>query len=256
MMRLVTPIKRLRMLWQRRHAARRLGVKFDRAATFELPETMRLNGKDVPLRLPREHGIKIAFVDLLLDDCYGLRQLVRRRQSIARIVDIGANVGLFGLAARSVFPDAEIHAYEPNPALKEMLAHQAEIAGFKPYLEAVGREPGLISLAVDTAESVQSQSRPEPTGGIPQIAFREAIARIGGHADLVKMDCEGAEWDILKDRESWRGGKNLSMEYHLFDPQASGRRIRSLIEDLDFTITSFVPIDNYGLLIATQKGLH
>src|ERR1700736_5314114 len=123
-------LTRLLSLGRRRLAARRLNVPFTRAANFAIPQTIRLNARDVPLHVPREHGVRIAFVELLLDDCYGLRLLAdgRRGSEIARVVDIGANVGLFGLAARVAFPRATIHCYEPNAALEPYLAHQGKVA--------------------------------------------------------------------------------------------------------------------------------
>ena len=89
----------------------RLGVKFARATAFVPPRQIIVNGKTQNIRLPDESGVAATFIELLLDDCYGLYKLPR---SIETILDIGANVGLFGLAARNVFPDATIHAYEPN----------------------------------------------------------------------------------------------------------------------------------------------
>ena len=121
-----------------------------------------------------------------------------------RILDIGANVGLFGVAARSAFPQATIHGYEPNTALEPYLAYQARVASLEYFLEAVGRRAGRVHLEVNEAELVHSSSRPDPAGTTPQIALRTAIERIGGSVDLIKMDCEGAEWEMLEDQEIWR----------------------------------------------------
>jgi len=56
------------------------------------------------IRLFEDNGSKVAFIDILFDDCYGLRGLPK---SVQRILDIGAHAGLFSLAARSRFPNAD-----------------------------------------------------------------------------------------------------------------------------------------------------
>jgi len=237
---------------RRRLAARRLNVPFTRATSFAMPQTVRLDGRDVPLLLPEEHGVRTAFVELLLDDCYGLRRLVRRGERIATTLDIGANVGLFGLAARVAFPHAAIHCYEPNAALEPYLSHQAKIVRCDYFLEAVGCEAGRVRLDVNVAESVHSSSHMDPNGAIPQIALRTALDRLGGSADLVKMDCEGAEWEMLEDVESWRRVRYLTLEYHL-RPDEGHDLIRTALEKLGFRIESQTQVTNYGLVFASQR---
>jgi FkbM family methyltransferase len=244
-------LTRLVSFGRRRLAARRLNVPFARASGFAIPTSLRLAGRDVSLLLPDEHGVRVAFVELLLDDCYGLRSLAgsRSEDKIARVVDIGANVGLFGLAARVAFPQATIHCYEPNVVLESYIAHQANIARCYYFLEAVGHEAGRVNLDVNIAESVQTSSYADPNGVVPRVAFRMVLDRIGGSADLVKMDCEGAEWEILEDTESWRRVRFLSLEYHLGDG-TDHDRIRSALAKLGYTIKRQTQAANYGLVSA------
>lgn len=202
--------------------------------------------------MPDEPCQRVAFVELLLDDCYHLRPLAGRAK-IRTIVDIGANVGLFGLAARAVFPEASIHAYEPNPAVEPALAQQARIADLEYFLEAVGRDAGFASLQVDRQASVLTRARPDPTASTPQIAFSDALQRIGGRADLVKLDCEGAEWDILQDHQSWRRVDFLTMEYHLGADQTHDL-IVSVLGRMGFAVHAHQPATNFGLVFAERVG--
>ena len=114
-------------------------------------------------------------------------------------------------AGNAVVPDLlDLHA-----ELEPHLRRQAEAASFQYFLEAVGLEAGRVSLDRDP-DPVLTRSRPAPEGQVPQVAFRDALGRLGGRADLVKVDCEGAEWSFLGDRDSWRQVRYLSMEYHLW----------------------------------------
>lgn len=244
-------VSRIATLLKRRRAAVELRVRFDRSATFRLPETVWLNGRKERLSLPNENGVRVAFIDLLLDDCYGCHALKKRDGKINTVLDIGGNVGLFGIAARNAFPGATIHSYEPNKRLESYLAVQAEAAGFDYFMEAVGLDDGMISLDLNE-DSVQTRSKLGSDGTTPQIAFAKAIERMGGRVDLLKMDCEGAEWEIFKDEQSWQKVNNLSMEYHLFEPRHTEQAVRQAIENLGFTISSFTHIDNFGLVLARR----
>ena len=241
-------LQRLFSLIQRRKRAKKLGLEFQRAANFKIPNNLLINGDRKSVSLPIENGVKVAFVEILLDDCYGLEEL---HQPILNVLDIGANVGLFSIAARNRFPQAVIHAYEPNPYLEKHLQIQADAADFDYFMEAVGREDGKVALEFQE-DSVLTRSRVHEAGEIPQVAFRNAIERLGGSVDLAKVDCEGAEWLLFQDPEPWQSVHNLSLEYHLW-PDHKHDEIRQVIQNLGFQPKKQIPIENYGLLLASRQ---
>ncbi len=118
-------------------------------------------------------------------------------------------------------------------------------------MEAVGLENGRVSRDFNT-DSVQTRSKNDNAGKIPQSSFREALARLGGDVDLVKMDCEGAEWDIFEDRDSWKRVQHLSMEYHLW-PDHTHNEVLEVVRHLGFQVREYKPIDNFGLIIASRS---
>ncbi len=240
--------QRILNFFQRKARAKRLGIQFQRAATFKIPNSIVIDGDRKLLSLPDEEGIKVAFVEIFLDDCYGLKQL---SSSIQKVLDIGANVGLFSVAARRQFPQALIHAYEPNPYLENYLQIQAHNVGFDYFMEAVGLSEGKVSLEFN-ADSVLTRSRVEESGDIPQVAFSKAIERLGGAVDLAKIDCEGAEWLLFQNPEAWQSIQNLAMEYHLVQGQKHDQ-VRQIIQNLGFQVKQQIPIENYGLLLAFRE---
>ncbi|MCZ8188638.1 MAG: FkbM family methyltransferase [Microcystis sp. LE19-338.1B] len=253
---LVRPIRllnkqRLRLKkWQgRRNRATKLGIEFHRCENFHLPDKININGEPKLLNLPDERGMKSVFIDNLLDDCYGLEKL---SHPISTILDIGANVGLFSVAARNVFPHAIIHAYEPNPSLEKHLNNQAQVANFKYFMEAVGAADGKVLLNFnENSGCVRSQV--DERGNVTMVALRQTIERLGGCVDLVKLDCEGAEWLIFEDREAWRSVKNLTMEYHLY-PSHTEDEIRDIIENsLGFKIISHFSREGWCGLIQASR---
>ncbi len=241
-------------LFKRRQKAASLGFKFDRAANFTLPARIIINGNICKLHLPEEHGIKIAVIELLLDDCYGCFNIVKNNSPINTVLDIGANVGLFGVMARNAFPNAVIQAYEPNPHLEKYLKVQAAIGKYAYFMEAVGMENDKVDLDFK-GESVLTQTRSSDSGAVTQVAFRDAIARIGGNVDFLKMDCEGAEWELFRDTDSWQRVRYLSMEYHLFG-QHTLEELLAKVQDLGFRMLDHRCFGNFGLLRAERKLSH
>ncbi|WP_395750202.1 FkbM family methyltransferase [Prosthecobacter sp.] len=197
-----------------------------------------------------DHGTKEDFFSCFVDDVYGLTKLAPQPRTI---LDIGANVGFFSLAARGIFPEAQIHAYEPNPRVLDALHANSLAGGFQFYPEAVGAAAGWVSM-IDQSDSNQAQTSAlgsADQGGIAQVDLATAIERLGGQVDLLKMDCEGAEWDIFKAVDAWHGVRELRMEYHL----TNGRTVadvRHALNALSFDITRQIDQQGFGLVWATH----
>jgi hypothetical protein len=107
-------------------------------------------------------------------------------------------------------------------------------------MEAVGYEDSMVSLLVDPDQSVLTSTRHDPGGSIPQVAFNRAVGRIGGRVDLVKLDCEGAEWEIFEDRESWSRARFITMEYHLGQGDAH-EKVIDVLGAIGFRIRRQIP---------------
>ena len=67
-------IAKLKRLIRRKRRARQLGIRYTRAANWQAPKSLLVNGRYVDVLLPGDTGSKIAFLDILLDDCYGICQ--------------------------------------------------------------------------------------------------------------------------------------------------------------------------------------
>ena len=241
---------RLTKLHKRRKSARVLRIPFTRGAWFSMPEEIWLDGRMVPLHWPAEDNTEGIFVEVLLDDCYGCVDMARAEIPVNTVLDIGGNIGLFGLAARRSFPGARIHAYEPNAALEPYLAAQAQTGQFDYFLEAVGGHEGRVSLEFGRS-SFATSTRSDLAGDIPQVSLAQAIDRLGGQVDFAKIDCEGAEWDMLEDSAPWQHITWLAMEYHLFKGDArTAEDAINRVKELGFKVTSVDRFPRYGVILA------
>jgi FkbM family methyltransferase len=229
--------------------ARRFRVPFIRRAIFRVPAVIRLNGVARSLEFPDELGIKIDFLACVIEDVYGLRELGFTPRTI---LDIGANVGFFSLAARSYYPNALIQAYEPNQRIIPALANQARVADFQYFPEAIGSRACRVAI-VDNGNSNQVRTSISDEGSTRQISLKQAIDRLGGFVDVAKIDCEGAEWDLFQASECWVKFLHVRMEYHLWGKHSFSEVAKNMSR-LGFKIIRHIPGGEWGLLWAVRAN--
>ncbi|MGK7946133.1 MAG: FkbM family methyltransferase [Microcystaceae cyanobacterium] len=248
-------IDKVKTLLKRKQAANQWGLKFNRVSNFTLPDYLLVDNQKICLNIPKsQNGMVSEFVEIILDDCYHLKKWSNQLPANCNILDIGGNIGLFSLCARQYFPDAEIHSYEPNPQLEPYLKHQAEVGNFHHYMSGIGSKDGNISLnCSDNKDSMNIASSIDPEGNIPMLAIQKAIEKLGEKVDLVKMDCEGAEWDILQAVEDWVKVDNLELEYHLYKKGHTLEKMQEILQQLGFKIIACQPTNQYyGNIAATR----
>jgi FkbM family methyltransferase len=230
----------------------RYGVRFLRSSGFQI-RRLKIAGHPVTLSFPdgEEQVMNYEFKNILYDDCYGLRQIEGK---VETILDVGSNLGFFSLAARSRFPDAKIHGYEPNPAIQSHLLNNTGGLSIKVHPEAIGARDGMIELKMDGG-SLLGKAVASESGNIKKTAMAAAIERIGGKVDLLKLDCEGGEWEVFEERSVWTNIGRLTMEYHLWaNPAMDVPGMVKTIRDLGFRIThlSEAPELKWGMLHAVK----
>lgn len=162
------------------------------------------------------HDVITLFVIFVRED-YG------RLERAATVVDIGANIGAFALyAARS--GARKVLAYEPNTASfrcleRNVQANRVEAIVAARRFAVAGRAGQQVRFPV--APSVYSRIARDGEAGefetvrttsLAEILERDAPQGI----DLLKLDCEGAEYDILFESQAALARvREIRMEYHL-----------------------------------------
>jgi FkbM family methyltransferase len=231
---------------------KQLGVRYLRSSAFN-PETVVVSGKKIHLRFPDNEKdiLRHELGKIFYDDCYGLEKL---SEPPATILDIGGNVGLFSLVARHRFPHAQIHCYEPNPDLKPNLQCNLGALDVKVFHEAVGPRSGRVEMRKGE-NSLHSASVTSGAGAISMSPLETAVQRIGGRVDLLKLDCEGMEWEILERDGPWESVQEITMEYHLWSrPESRLSDLISLLENRRFVVVDVRTDSNktWGLVRAKK----
>jgi FkbM family methyltransferase len=129
-----------------------------------------------------------------------------------RILDLGANIGLFAAWALQRFDVASIVSYEPDPDnLRLLNATRAQHTAqdrWTVVAAAVSDHAGTLRMT-----GCYSEARAVQPGeaGI-EVAMIDALEL--GPVDLVKVDIEGSEWPLLTDARLADLGRVVVIEWH------------------------------------------
>lgn len=150
-----------------------------------------------------------TFKEVFFSDDYfrGFPKSILKEKILTNIIDIGANVGYFSLYSANRFNSAIIHAFEPIPNNFNLLKKQIKInpkIRLKAHNYAVGKTNGTLALNYNENETyTTSASISKNIHGNNQITVNSlSIERYCSknnieNIDLLKLDCEGAEYSIL-----------------------------------------------------------
>lgn len=114
------------------------------------------------------------------------------------ILDCGANIGLSAIRFKQQYPHSHVVAFEADPAIADILHDNLSRLGFSDVAivrAAVWDRNGTVSFAADQADSGRIT---EQTNGLHVRAIRLADY-INRSVALLKIDIEGAEYDVLRD---------------------------------------------------------
>ncbi|HMO86382.1 MAG TPA: FkbM family methyltransferase [Lacipirellulaceae bacterium] len=150
----------------------------------------------------------------VFQDEYKIRDL--RQHNVRTVLDVGAHVGSFTVLCHEFWPEARIVAVEPHPEsfalLERNTAHIPESQLLR-INAAITNQPGKCLLASSVSHSrvgeyvVELWKDLDPRYGdfgvsVPAMTTEELWGAITafaiGEIDLLKLDCEGAEYTIME----------------------------------------------------------
>lgn len=223
------------------------------------PETVvRINGIMLAIRtkniFTKSADISMAYECISRDD-YQLHYLMPQDNSF--ILDIGSHIGSFSLAAAKKFPKAKVLSFEPSPENYGIFRKNIKLNKLKnirAFNKAVSSKSGSVKIHINSLNSA-ANSLYDTDGkaisvssvNLGRIFKRNRIKK----CSFAKVDCEGAEYEILLNTPKKILGKieTMIIEYH--DPEYFG------IKDEKYTIQNLVKyLESSGFRCTLKRMKH
>lgn len=208
------------------------------------------------------------FDRIFLRDEYCLRRY--GKDAYGTVIDLGANVGIF--TARVAPLAKRVICYEPMSGnFAQLQKNVGGLQNVEVVRAAVGGKEGVARIHYPRNERLSGGFSQFPSEAlhqddafeeVPQVTLNQVFERHGvERCDLLKVDTEGAEYDILY--AAWPETLNrvqlIVGEYHKVNGDDATKRIEALqqyLERLGFCVV-LIPkrrLENHGLFFAERRA--
>lgn len=168
--------------------------------------------------------------EIFIDKCYD----IELQNESPVIFDVGANTGFFALRMKQLYPKSTIFCFEPYPPCIDQLNETIAIntlSDIQVLPLAISDKLGKSKLYIHPTNigghSIFSENVSENFIEIEMLTLAEALKlkTINYKCDLLKLDCEGAEFPIIKSLDI-----NLSkhFEHVIYEPTYDSYDINEL----------------------------
>ena len=176
------------------------------------------------------------------------------------VIDVGAHIGLFSLLVSQFCKTGKIFSFEPIRENFDLFVSNLELNHIQnvfPFNVGVSKNSGGLNLFLNDDQSAHSifpngsKSVAEDSTSLQKIFDEKKISA----CKLLKLDCEGAEYDIIDSLpvEYLDKIQNMVIEYHFADTKPE--LIKNLIikiKNAGFKIQTMPHYDDMGFLIARK----
>ncbi|MER6546548.1 FkbM family methyltransferase [Streptomyces sp. NPDC001250] len=220
--------------------------------------------------VPQSEGALFSEVDFIYNEIFVERTYLRHGIQLSdssRIVDAGANVGLFSLFVKQEFPGANILAFEPIPAIHEALLENLDSHGAKdvevvrsalgrrhedqvrftfypalpgnstryPEQKKVGQELTVEQIGQEAVDRIMAGIEVESEVNRLSDALRQWAPE--GPVDLLKIDVEGAELEVMEglDAADWQRVRQAVVEVQDLDGRLDA--VVGILDAQGFSVT-------------------
>lgn len=213
-----------------------------------------------------------VFKEIFMEDVYDINRLVQRLPQNPVVIDIGANAGFFDILLLSKIRACKILAYEPLVSNTRFLEEVMEQHPFMKehiylYQKAVtGTEKECIELFMEDTDDNQvvasvfdgfNKENLKKTS-LPAISLTKIITENNlQQIDLLKMDCEGSEYDIIRNTspDLLMRAAFMSIEVHnVDDGENNFASLKNYLEALGYSLT-YAPINNFCYAVEAVKKI-
>jgi len=159
------------------------------------------------------------------------------------IVDIGAHIGIFACYAAAKYPNAKVYAFEPaKETFEDLKKNAAAYPNITAFNFGVSDKPEIeIQYLPHMNYSTSGYYSKDVNGAVKEkvkcMSLDEIIDMVG-NIRFLKVDCEGAEWDIIPKCKQLDRVEYLSCELHTGLPNTDMTAFKQAIKP-HFTTKNF-----------------
>jgi len=176
------------------------------------------------------------------------------------VLDVGANIGAFSLAASR--RAAVVYALEPVRNNFEQLRRNIELNKASNIVAerlAMAGENGECEMSVaGVFSSMHFRAASAKIEKVPAVTLERFLEERGiAQLDYLKMDCEGAEWDIVLKAppDVLARIKHIEMEFHNINARTNPRSLQEHLSLAGFESTISEGERFNGALVATRQAI-
>lgn len=194
---------------------------------------------------PRSRGLHSVFLDVFHFGTYDRPpgfQIGRRDV----VIDIGANIGFFALKASRLASEGSVYAFEPCSFHFDLLKENVRRNGAHNVTaskEAVWGSLTRLELLFSFDDEPDQTSIYNMGGSkkevVDTVTLEEIFRRHAIQAcDFLKMDCEGAEYEILFNTPDAVLGaiRRIALEWHRFEESHQPQELAAFLRGKGFTL--------------------
>jgi FkbM family methyltransferase len=231
------------------------------------PQDLTFRTRDgVTIVCPNQPGARVPVYEIFAEDCYQLEpflgSLMKRP---VQVLDVGGHIGTFSCRLTQLHPQASVMTYEPSSLTADYLRRNVErnhVADrVQVFVSALAGATGSVVFSDNGAGSgLNSLTSGHGSTGVqtevPAISFDDAIAGAPAPVDVVKIDCEGGEYDLVlaSSPESWSSVQRVVIEFHPV-PGHSWDELRKHFEAVGLAVQQQSILGGYGCVWLSREPL-
>jgi FkbM family methyltransferase len=215
---------------------------------------------------PNRPGARVPVYEIFAEDCYRLEWFLGPLLSRPiQVIDIGGHVGTFSCRLAQLHPGATISAFEPSPATASFLRRNVKQNGFADRVTvteaALAAASGFAAFNDNGAGSgLNGLAAAGHSSGaavqVETVGFDTAVRAAAAPVDLVKIDCEGGEFDLVlsSDPEGWTSVHRVVIESHPVDGHSWGE-LRAWFAAVGLAVQDEISFGRYGCAWLSREPL-
>ncbi len=178
------------------------------------------------------------------------------------VVDIGAHAGIFTILASYYAKQGQVYAFEPFKENYNLLLENInlnKIKNIQVFNKAVSDSSGKLKFYISTSKNKGQNSayklgESQKEISVDKISFKDFLKTIP-KIDFLKVDCEGAEYEILfsLSKKELEKIKKISMEFHNYG-KYTGEDLAKFLHKNNFKIKLVKDGKMFGRIYALSEA--